>query len=55
MKRLVPRAPVMLLTGVLFDAETVERFAERNIAAYVPKTTPLSRVLQEVGRLLERK
>jgi DNA-binding response OmpR family regulator len=44
--------PVILLTGVLFDARVAENLESRNIACYLSKTAPLARVLAEVRRLI---
>ena len=44
--------PVILLTGVLFDARGAENLESRSISSYLSKTAPLSRVLAEVRRLI---
>ena len=46
-----PALPVILLTGILFDEEVVRDSISKLVTAYLPKTTPLSRVLGEVRRL----
>jgi len=52
LKALRPDLPVILLTGVLFDAKVVEERLSRKISAYVSKTSPLKQLLQEVRRLI---
>ena len=44
--------PVILLTGVLFDARVAENLESKSISSYLSKTAPLSRVLAEVRRLI---
>lgn len=51
LKALLPDTPVILLTGVLFDAETVRETLSKKVSAYLYKTSPLARILQEVQRL----
>lgn len=43
--------PVMLLTGVLFDDDVVQQSLSKVVDVYLPKTTPLARIMQEVQRL----
>jgi len=52
LKRQLPAVPVMLLTGVLFDSEVAGSVVGDKISAYVEKTAPLRRVLEEARRLL---
>lgn len=47
-----PDMPVILLTGMLFDAGTVERNLADKISAYVSKTAPLNQLRNEIKRLL---
>ncbi|MBI2814309.1 MAG: response regulator [Opitutae bacterium] len=47
-----PDLPTLLLTGVLFDEETVEARLRDKVSAYLPKTTPLKFIVAEVARLL---
>jgi DNA-binding response OmpR family regulator len=49
---LLPNVPVILLTGVLFDAPVIEDNLKWKISAYVSKTAPLQTLLQEIRRLL---
>ena len=46
--------PVILLTGVLFDPHVIEGTLSKKVSAYLPKTSPLSRILSEVQRLIGR-
>lgn len=46
-----PALPVILLTGILFDEEVVRDSISKLVTTYLPKTTPLARVLDEVRRL----
>jgi two-component system response regulator HydG len=52
LKVTVPNAPVMLLTGMLFDPRVAEDLMKKDVSSYLPKTTPLSRILEEVQRLI---
>jgi DNA-binding response OmpR family regulator len=47
-----PALPVILLTGVLFDDDVVRTTLSQVVSVYLPKTTPLAKVLAEVRRLL---
>ena len=49
----LPNVPVILLTGVLFDAQVVEENLKWKISAYVSKTAPLQTLVQEIKRLLK--
>lgn len=51
---LAPRIPIVLLTGVLFDAGVIDGAVGGKIAAYVEKTAPLDRILQTVKQHLPR-
>ncbi|MHB8521205.1 MAG: response regulator [Limisphaerales bacterium] len=51
-KQEVPTVPVMLLTGVIFDPDVVQQNLSQKVSAYLAKTTPLKRILEEVRRLL---
>jgi len=48
----LPSTPVILLTGVLFDAHVVEDHLKLKISSYVSKTAPLQSLLQEIRRLI---
>jgi DNA-binding NtrC family response regulator len=52
LKKLLPTTPVILLTGVLFDADIIRDVLHKQVAAYLPKTSSLSRILDEVRHLL---
>lgn len=47
----LPDVPLILLTGVLFDHEVVERTLSRKVNCYIEKTAPLSHILAEIKRL----
>ena len=51
-KKIVPNTPVILLTGVLFDPKVVGAILGANVTSYLEKTCPLSRVIEEVNRLV---
>lgn len=52
LQEFVPDAPVILLTGILFDAKTVDEKLSGKISAYISKTAPLQSLLTEIKRLL---
>ncbi|HRI83403.1 MAG TPA: response regulator [Opitutaceae bacterium] len=52
LKAAQPGLPVILLTSVLFDRQTVEENLSKRVSAYLPKTTPLNQLLAEIQRLL---
>lgn len=52
LKSLLPNTPIILLTGVLFDPETVETTLGKNISGYLQKTTPLTQIVAEIERLI---
>lgn len=47
-----PHLPALLLTGVLFDEEAVERQLLGKVSAYLPKTAPLKSIIAEARRLV---
>jgi DNA-binding NtrC family response regulator len=51
-RAVAPKLPIIMLTGVLFDPQVLRGPIGEKIAAYVEKTAPLERVLQEVRRQL---
>lgn len=51
-KLIAPKVPVLLLTGILFDREMLQETVGDKIAAFVEKTSSLSRITHEVKRLL---
>ena len=51
LKKTRPGIPVLLLTGVIFDPETIAEAIEKNISSYINKTAPLQQILGEVQRL----
>jgi len=52
LKAMFPAAPVILLTGVLFDAKVVREILSAKVASYLAKTSSLAQILAEVHRLL---
>jgi two-component system OmpR family response regulator len=52
LKQILPQAPILLLTGVVFDTEVVEANVGKRFDAYLSKTASLQRLIQEVRRLL---
>lgn len=53
LREILPEVPVILLTGVWFDAKTVEENLSHHVSAYVAKTAPLQQLAGEVKRLLK--
>lgn len=45
-----PNLPVILLTGVMFDPEVIERTLAGKIACYIEKTSSLEDILAKVRR-----
>ena len=54
LKDLLPKAPVILLTGVLFEPEVVRDVLSKKVACYLEKTSSLARILENVRELLRR-
>ena len=52
LKMLQPGTPVILLTGVLFDPQVVAEILGSKVTSYLDKTCSLSRILEEVHRLI---
>jgi len=52
-KTTLTNVPVILLTGVWFDEQTIEKTLSRHISAYVAKTAPLQQLADEVKLLLK--
>ncbi len=51
-RKIAPATPIMLLTGVIFDGETVRETNQKKVASYLDKTEPLCRIVREIERLL---
>jgi len=51
-KESLPAIPAILLTGVLFDPDVVRDNLSKKVSCYIEKTAPLTRILQEVQRLI---
>ena len=52
LKAALPDTPMMLLTGVLFDAKVIRDVLSKKVSSYLQKTSSLSQVLAEVHRLV---
>jgi DNA-binding NtrC family response regulator len=52
LKSVAPNTPVILLTGVLFDPEVVEKTLSKKVSSYLQKTTPLTKIVSEIQRLI---
>ena len=51
LKESAPDTPIMLLTGVFFDPETIRETISKKVSVYVNKTEPLGQIMKEVDRL----
>ena len=51
---LLPKTPVILLTGVLFDPHVVEDNLKWKISSYISKTAPLQSLVDEIRRHIGR-
>ena len=54
LKEALPQAPVILLTGVLFEPEVVRDVLSKKVACYLEKTSSLAKILETVRELLAR-
>jgi CheY-like chemotaxis protein len=54
LKARVPDTPILLLTGVFFDATVVRDTLGKHVSAYLHKTSTLDRIVEEVKRLLAK-
>ena len=54
LKEALPQAPVILLTGVLFEPEVVRDVLSKKVACYLEKTSSLAKILETVRDLLAR-
>ena len=54
LKEALPHAPVILLTGVLFEPDVVRDVLSRKVACYLEKTSSLAKILETVRNLLAR-
>jgi two-component system response regulator GlrR len=48
----MPDIPILLLTGQVFDAAVIRELSGKKVSSYLPKTSPLSTISNEVRRLL---
>jgi CheY-like chemotaxis protein len=51
LKAMLPKTPVILLTGVLFDPKVARDVLAGKVSVYLPKTSSLARIYEEVQRL----
>jgi two-component system response regulator HydG len=51
LKESLPQMPVLLLTGVIFDPETIAEALNKKISGYISKTESLKTILGEIHRL----
>ena len=51
---MLPKTPVILLTGVLFDPHVVEDNLKWKISSYISKTAPLQSLVDEIRRHIGR-
>jgi two-component system response regulator GlrR len=49
-KAIAPQTPVILLTGVLFDAGTIEKIGAGKVSGYIQKTASLDQIRAEIQR-----
>jgi DNA-binding NtrC family response regulator len=54
LKESLPRAPVILLTGVLFEPDVVRDVLSKKVTCYLEKTSSLAKILETVRELLAR-
>ncbi len=54
LKAKLPKLPVLLLTGMLFDPKVFHDTLSQKVSSYLMKTTPLSRIKEEIARLLPK-
>lgn len=52
LKATLPDTPVILLTGVFFDAQVFRDTLSKRVSAYLMKTSPLSHIHEEIQRLI---
>jgi len=52
LKKEAPNTPVILLTGVLFDSDVVEKVLSKKVDRYLEKTSSLTKIRKTVESLL---
>jgi DNA-binding NtrC family response regulator len=52
MRKLAPTAPILLLTGVIFEGQAVRDLIQKKVTSYLDKTTSLRTIVREIQRLL---
>jgi len=48
----LPTMPILLLTGLIFTADVIHKISSNNVSSYLPKTSKLDTICNEVKRLL---
>lgn len=48
----LPDIPILLLTGLIFTADVIQKISGHNVSSYLPKTSKLDTICSEVKRLL---
>lgn len=51
-KKQYPNLPVILLTGMIFDADVIRETINKKVSCYIEKTASLQKITQEIQRLL---
>lgn len=49
----LPDLPILLLTGLVFDADVIRKISGKKVSSYLPKTAELNTICNEVSRLLD--
>jgi CheY-like chemotaxis protein len=52
-KESLPNLPVILLTGMIFDADVIRETISKKVSCYLDKTSSLQKITEEVQRLLQ--
>jgi DNA-binding NtrC family response regulator len=52
LRETLPKMPILVLTGVLIDSRMAITSVAPGASSYLPKTAPLTRISEEVRRLL---
>ena len=51
-RKTMPDVPILLLTGLIFDADVIQELSGKKVSSYLPKTSQLDAICNEVSRLL---
>lgn len=52
LKQLAPNAPVLLLTGVIFDPVVIRDTIRKQVSSYMVKTDSIQNIIKEIQRLI---